>query len=81
MFVQFFRSHSAEVHCSIEWQHGRVIVCLYSGGTSLAGGKLEQLESGRRFSSLFALFVERVGYVDKCLKVPYYVKFPFSSVF
>lgn len=40
MFVQFFFSflslcsRSAEAHCSVEWQHSGVIVCLYSGGTA-----------------------------------------------
>lgn len=30
----FFCSRSAEAHCSVEWQHCGVIVCLYSGGTA-----------------------------------------------
>lgn len=48
MFVQCFCSYSAEVHCSVEWQHGGVRVCLYSGGTSLAGCKgFQCLRSGR----------------------------------
>lgn len=28
------------MHCSVKWQHGGVIVCLYSSGTSLTGCKL-----------------------------------------
>lgn len=32
--VFFFCSRSSEAHCSVEWQHSGVIVCLYSGGTA-----------------------------------------------
>lgn len=62
MFVQFFCSYAAEVHCSVEWQHGGVIVCLYSGGTSLV--KLKSGHLGSSLQHVVVQMVERVRHVE-----------------